>query len=97
MYTMATKVIKWVYPSLQAYGVFISTLVMIRRDLSSYECFIIRSRRLSNKLLGDICANHGTLEIVIREINGRDGDLMKQYEVYLPRILNDSLTFDQFQ
>ena len=34
------------------YGVFISQLIRYARASSSYECFILRSVRLSNKLLG---------------------------------------------
>ena len=35
-----------------AYGVFISQLIRYARACSSYECFILRAMRLSNKLLG---------------------------------------------
>ena len=35
-----------------AYGVFISQLIRYARTCSSYECFILRAVRLSNKLLG---------------------------------------------
>ena len=34
-----------------AYGVFISQLIQYTRACSSYECFILRARRLSSKLL----------------------------------------------
>ena len=39
-------------PSSPAYGVFISQLIRYARASSSYECFIMRAMRLSNKLLG---------------------------------------------
>ena len=39
-------------PSSTAYGVFISQLIRYARARSSYECFILRAVRLSNKLLG---------------------------------------------
>ena len=39
-------------PSSPAYGVFISQLIRYARACSSYECFILRAMRLSNKLLG---------------------------------------------
>ena len=39
-------------PSSPAYGVFISQLIRYARASSSYECFILRAMRLSNKLLG---------------------------------------------
>ena len=35
-----------------AYGVFISQIIRYARACSSYECFILRAVRLSNKLLG---------------------------------------------
>ena len=38
-------------PSSPAYGVFISQLIRYARASSSYECFILRAVRLSNKLL----------------------------------------------
>ena len=38
-------------PSSPAYGVFISQLIRYVRACSSYECFILRARRLSSKLL----------------------------------------------
>ena len=42
-------------PSSPAYGVFISQLIRYARVSSSYECFILRAVRLSNKLLGQGC------------------------------------------
>ena len=39
-------------PSSPAYGVFISQLIRYAMACSSYECFILRAVRLSNKLLG---------------------------------------------
>ena len=39
-------------PSSPAYGVYISQLIRYARACSSYECFILRAVRLSNKLLG---------------------------------------------
>ena len=38
-------------PALPAYNAFISQLIRYARACSSYECFILRARRLSNKLL----------------------------------------------
>ena len=38
-------------PSSPAYGVFISQLIRYARACSSYDCFILRARRLSSKLL----------------------------------------------
>ena len=39
-------------PYSTAYGVYISQLIRYARACSSYECFILRAVRLSNKLLG---------------------------------------------
>ena len=50
-----------------AYGVFISQLIRYARAWSSYECFILRALRLSNKLSwAGIC--QGTFEIVSKEV-----------------------------
>ena len=38
-------------PSSPAYGVFISQIIRYALACSSYECFILRARRLSSKLL----------------------------------------------
>ena len=38
-------------PSSPPYGVFISQIIRYTRACSSYECFILRARRLSSKLL----------------------------------------------
>ena len=53
-------------PSSPAYGVFISQLIRYARACSSYERFILRAMRLSNKLLGHIY--QGTFEIVSKEV-----------------------------
>ena len=45
---------------------FISQLIRYARASSSYECFILRAVRLSNKLLGQGYA--GTFEIVSKEV-----------------------------
>ena len=81
-------------PSSPAYGVFISQLIRYARACSSYECFILRARRLSSKLL-----KHGylveRLKSSFRKFYGRYGDLVEQYWVTLSRMLNDILTLDQ--
>ena len=81
-------------PSSPAYGVFISQLIRYARACSSYECFILRARRLSSKLLkqGYLVER---LKSSFRKFYGRYGDLVEQYGVTLSRMLNDILTFDQ--
>ena len=79
-------------PGLPAYGVFISQLKRYARTCSSYECFILRVTRLSNKL-----REHGyvkeRLKSSLKKIYGRYRDLIKQYKVPHSRMLNDiSLT-----
>ena len=78
-------------PSSPAYGVFISQLIRYARACSSYECFILRARRLSNKLLkqGYLVER---LKSSFRKFYGRYGDLIEQYGVTLSRMLNDILT-----
>ena len=60
------------------------------RACSLYGCFILRVTRLSNKLL-----EHGYvkqwLKSSLRKFYGKYGDLIKQYEVSLSRMLNDVL------
>ena len=53
------------------------------------ECFILRARWLSRKLLNQIylCLNSS-----FRKFEGRYGNLIHQYEVSLSRMLNDILT-----
>ena len=62
--------------------------------MNSYECFILRARRLSSKLLkqGYLVER---LKSSFRKFYGRYGDLVEQYEVTLSRMLNDILTLDQ--
>ena len=69
-------------PSSPAYGVFISQLIRYARACSSYECFILRAMRLSNKLLGQGYVKE-RLKSSLRKFYGRYGDLTKQYEVPL--------------
>ena len=77
-----------------AYGVFISQLIRYARACSSYECFILRTRRLSSKLLkqGYLAER---LKSSFMKFYDRYGDLIQQYEVSLSRILNDILILDQ--
>ena len=81
-------------PSSPAYGVFISQLIRYARACSSYECFILRARRLFSKLLkqGYLVER---LKSSFRKFYGRYGDLIEQYGVTLSRMLNDILTLDQ--
>ena len=84
------------FPSSPAYGVFISQLIRYARACSSYECFILRTMRLSNKLLGQGYVKE-RLKSSLRKFYGRYGDLTKQYEVPLSRMLHDILDDDHIQ
>ena len=83
-------------PSSPAYGVFISQLIRYARAYSSYECFILRAVRLSNKHLGQGYLKEG-LKSSLRKLYGRYGDLIKQYEVPLSRMLHYILNDDHIQ
>ena len=83
-------------PSSPAYGVFISQLIRYARACSSYECFILRAMRLSNKLLGQGYVKE-RLKSSLRKFYGRYGDLTKQYEAPLSRMLHDILDDDHIQ
>ena len=65
-------------PSSPAYGVFISQLIRYVRACSSYECFILRARRLSSKLLKQEYLVE-RLKSSFRKFYGRYGDLIQQY------------------
>ena len=86
----------WFYLSIfyLSYGVFISQLIRHSRACSSYECFILRARRLSSKLLkqGYLMER---LKSSFRKFYDRYGDLIQQYEVSLSRMVNHILTLDQ--
>ena len=71
-------------PSSSAYGVFISQLIRYARACSSYECFILRARRLSSKLLKQGCL---AMKSSFRKFYGRYEDLIHQYEVSLSLML----------
>ena len=74
-------------PSLPAYGVFISQLIRYARASSSYECFILRALRLSNKLLRQGYVKQ-RVRSSLRKFYGRYGDFIKQYEAPLSRMLH---------
>ena len=76
-------------PSSPAYGVFISQLIRYARACSSYECFVLRAMRLSNKLLEQRYIKE-RLKSSLRKFYGRYGDLIKQYEAPLPNVTRHS-------
>ena len=77
-------------PTSPAYGVFISQIIRYARACSSYERFILRATRLSNKLLEQGYVKE-RLKSSLRKFYCRYGDLIKQYEVSLSHMLNDIL------
>ena len=81
-------------PSSPAYGVFMSQLIRYARACFSYECFILRSRRLSSKFLKQRYIWE-RLKSSFRKFYARYGNLIKQYEVSLSRILIDILQLEQ--
>ena len=83
-------------PSSPAYGDFISQLIRYARARSSYECFILRALRPSNKLLGKGYVK-ARLRSSLRKFYGRYGDLIKQCEVPFSRMLHDNLDDDHLQ
>ena len=81
-------------PSSPAYGVFISQLIRYARACSSYECFILRAMRISNKLLRQKYVKE-RLRSSLRRFYGRYEDFIKQYEAPLSWLLYDILDNDQ--
>ena len=83
-------------PALPAYEDFISQLIWYARACSSYGCFILRAIRLSNKLLEQGYVKE-SLQSSLKKFYAQYGDLIKQFEVPLSRMLNDILQPDQIQ
>ena len=79
------------FPSSPAYCVFISQLVRYARACPSYECFILRALRLSNKLLGQGYVKE-RLKPSLWKFYGRYGDLIKRYDM-----IHDILDDDHIQ
>ena len=73
-------------PSSPACGVFISQLIRYSRACSSYECFILRARRLSSKLLkqGYLAER---LKSSFRKFYGGYGDLIQLLNFEHPSVL----------
>ena len=68
------------YPVFASLWRFISQLIWIARTCTSYECFILKAVRLSNKLLGQGYVKE-RLKSSLRKLFGRHGGLIKRYEV----------------
>ena len=79
-------------PALPTYRLFISQLTRYAWACSSYGCFILRATRLANK--GYVKER---LKVSLKKFYGRYGDLIKQYEVPLSRMLNCIIYPDQIQ
>ena len=75
---------------------FYLTTHPIRQGLLLLWIFILRAMRLSNKLLGQGYVKE-RLKSSLRKFYGRYGDLTKQYEVPLFRMLHDILNDDHIQ
>ena len=80
-------------PSSPAYGVFISQLIRYARACSSCECFILRAKRLANKLLTQGYTTE-RLKSSFKKFYGRYGDLVKHYNVPLSVMLGGILERD---
>ena len=84
-------------PSSPAYGVFISQLIRYARACSSYECFILRAMRLSNKLLGQGYVKE-QFEIVSKEVLWSvRGSYQTIWGSRVSRMLHDILDDDHIQ
>lgn len=79
------------FPSSPAYGVFISQLICYARASTKYTDFILRARRLSDKLLsqGYVCDR---LTSSLRKFYGRHGELVIHYDVPLSRMVDDIMS-----
>ncbi|KAK3093042.1 hypothetical protein FSP39_010438, partial [Pinctada imbricata] len=77
-------------PSSPSYGVFISQMIRYARASTKYTNFVLRARRLSDKLLsqGYVCDR---LTSSLRKFYGRYGELVIHYDVPLSRMMGDIL------
>ena len=80
-------------PSSPAYGVFVSQLIRYARACSKYDGFVTRAKRLTDKLLVQGYVTE-RLKSSLRKFYGRCGDLLKEYEVPLSRMIHDVLECD---
>ncbi|KAK3105270.1 hypothetical protein FSP39_021390 [Pinctada imbricata] len=78
-------------PSSPAYVVFISQVIRYARASTKYTDFVLRARRLSDKLLsqGYVCDR---LTSSLRKFYGRYGELVIHYDVPLSRMLDNILS-----
>ncbi|KAK3105678.1 hypothetical protein FSP39_003121 [Pinctada imbricata] len=78
-------------PSSPAYGAFTSQLIRYARASTKYTDFVLRARRLSDKLLsqGYVCDR---LTSSLRKFYGRYGELVIHYDVPLSRMVGDILS-----
>ena len=83
-------------PSLPAYDVFISQLILYARGCSSFECSILRAVRLSCKPRGQGYVRE-RLKPSFRKFYGRYGILIKHYEAPLSQMLHEILWHDHKQ
>ncbi|KAK3101451.1 hypothetical protein FSP39_003670 [Pinctada imbricata] len=74
------------------YGVFISQLIRYARASTKYTDFVLRARRLSDKLLsqGYVCDR---LTSSLRKFYGRYGELVIHYDVPLSRMVDGILPY----
>ncbi|KAK3086870.1 hypothetical protein FSP39_024685 [Pinctada imbricata] len=81
-------------PSSPAYGVFISQLIRYARANTKYTDFVLRARRLSDKLLsqGYVCDR---LTSSLRKFYGRYGELVIYYDVPLSRMVTLPFELDK--
>ena len=75
---------------------FMPQRIRYTRACSSYECFILRAVRISNKLIGQGYVIE-RLDPSVRKVYCRYGELVKQYAVPVSRLLHKILGDDHIQ
>ena len=83
------------FPSSPAYVVFISYLIRYVWACYSYWYFILRAMRVANELLGQGYVSERLKSPL--KFYCRYGDLIKQYEIPLSRMLNDIMELNHIQ
>ena len=75
-------------PAAPAYWVFISQLIRYSRACGSYKDFLDRGLLLTRKLLNQV-----KLKSSFRKLYGRHHDLVDRCGIYVPLVINTSLSF----
>ena len=75
-------------PQSPSYGVYVSQLIRFARASTFYEDFLLRSRRLTSKLLGQGYKRFRLIS-TFKKFYGRHNTLVDKYKISVTRIISD--------